>query len=71
MGGGLAVVSGVSVLAVLAVTPRCVMPTLQTYSPAAPARLLEHLHAEPTLRGVAVTLTRWREGGREGINEFQ
>ena len=65
----LAVVSCVAVVAVLAVAPRRVVPTLQTHPPTAPARLLEHLHAEPALGGVAVTLARWGrvEGGREDI----
>lgn len=45
----LAVVAGVSVLAVLAVTSGRVVAALQTNAPAVAARLLKHLHAEPAL----------------------
>lgn len=45
----LAVVAGVSVLAVLAVASGRVVATLLTHASASPARLLKHLHAEATL----------------------
>jgi len=51
----LAVVAGVSVLAVLAVASGRVVATLLAHSSAPPARLLEHLHAEAALGGVVVT----------------
>lgn len=67
----LAVVAGESILAVLAVAPGCVVATLLANAAAPPARLLEHLHAEATLVGVAVALTGCTgEGGRMmGVTE--
>lgn len=53
----LAVVARVSVLAVLAVAPGRVVSTLLTNPSTLPPRLLEHLHTEAALVGVAVTLT--------------
>ncbi len=58
----LAVVTGVSVLAVLAVASSRVVATLLTHASTTPARLLKHLHAEAAFVGVAVTLTGWTEG---------
>lgn len=45
----LAVVAGVSILAVLAVASGRVVAALQANAPAVAARLLEHLHAESAL----------------------
>ena len=45
----LAVVTGVSILAVLAVASGSVVATLLTHTSAAPSRLLKHLHAEAAL----------------------
>lgn len=45
----LAVVPGVSVLAVLAVASGCVVAALETDAPTVAARLLKHLHAESAL----------------------
>lgn len=55
----LAVVAGVSVLAVLAVASGSVVATLLTHTSAAPSRLLKHLHAEAALVWMPVTLTGW------------
>ena len=55
----LAMVAGVSVLAVLAVASGRVVATLLTHASATPARLLEHLHAEAALVCMAVTLAGW------------
>lgn len=54
-----AVVAGVSVLTVLAVTPGRVVPTLLTNTSADSARVQKHLHAEAALVRVAVTVTGW------------
>lgn len=59
MAQGLAVVAGVSALAVLAVASGRVVAALLTHASAAPARLLKHLHAEAALVGVAVALAGW------------
>lgn len=55
----LAVVAGVSVLAVLAVPSGRVVAALQTDAPTVAARLLKHLHAESALVRVAVAVTSW------------
>lgn len=51
-----AVVAGVSILTVLAVTSGRVVSALLTHSSTASARLLEDLHAEAALVGMAVAL---------------
>lgn len=53
----LAVVTCVSVLAKLAMAPRCVMATLQTNASADSSRLLIHGHTEPTLSRMTITFT--------------
>lgn len=62
----LAVVTGESILAVLAVAPGRVVATLLAHTAAPPTRLLEHLHAEATFVGVAIALAGCATGGLGG-----
>lgn len=57
MGHGLAEVSGVAVLAELAVSAGCVVTALETHATTLAARLLVDLHTEPAFSRVAIALT--------------
>lgn len=61
MGDGLGHVPVVTLLAVMAVTSRCVVSTVQTDTTASPPGQLVELHVKTTTSGVQVTVARWME----------
>lgn len=64
MRDGLGHVPVVTLLAVMAVTSRCVVSTVQTDTTTSPPWQLIELHVETTTSGMQITVARWVERSR-------